>query len=510
MKKTVTANISGMVFHIDEDAYERLGRYLKNVQNHFQPEEGSDEILSDIEGRIAEMFQEKISPHKKVITIDDVREAINQLGEPEQMAEPEEPQKNRKSKHKQQTGTGQRRLYRDPDDKYIAGVSGGLGAFFNLDPTWIRVAFVVTTFIYGFGPLLYLILWIVVPKARTTAEKLEMRGEKVNISNIEKSIREELEDLKENIKEFSGEAKETFKKKEKTSEKKESKTSNKSGFIAFLGKGAGIVLVFFALLMLAAFISSLFWIPFSIHLSHGLVQLSVPEILTLFLSSPLMEKLALTAFLLILGIPILWIIMLAIKLLFDIKKGMRYPGLITFILWLGGIVMLMIVAIAGARNFAGYYSHTEEHTIDTNDWQQLHLTFDQENLPGNFNYSDFNKVAKWKMHWYSHESDATGVPNLHITTSNDSQAKLLITRKSRGINSSQARMLAGEIEYAFEQIDSLLILDPLFFYPKQNGWRNQDVSLRLSLPQGNRVVLGTDFQKTFPVRLGPKVEVVKE
>jgi phage shock protein PspC (stress-responsive transcriptional regulator) len=210
MKKTLTANISGIVFHIDEDAYEKLNFYLENVRRHFTSEEGCQEILSDLESRIAEMLQDKISSSKQVITLEDINQVIMQLGDPGQIKGEETPGGSSESYYSYRT---QKRLYRDPDNKYLGGVSGGLGAFWNVDPTWIRVAFVVFTFIYGFGPLLYIILWIVVPKARTTAEKLEMRGERVNISNIERSIKEELNDLKKNIKDLSKEARENLKKK---------------------------------------------------------------------------------------------------------------------------------------------------------------------------------------------------------------------------------------------------------------------------------------------------------
>ena len=100
----------------------------------------------------------------------------------------------------------------DPDDKYIGGVCGGLGAFFQIDPTWVRIIFLIGIFA-GFGILLYLILWIVIPKAHTTAEKLEMRGERVNLSNIEKSIKEDLQDIKNNLKDISEETRDAFKKK---------------------------------------------------------------------------------------------------------------------------------------------------------------------------------------------------------------------------------------------------------------------------------------------------------
>jgi phage shock protein PspC (stress-responsive transcriptional regulator) len=216
MKKTLTVNISGIVFHIDDDAYAKLDRYLVTIRRHFSSDEGCDEIIAGIEGRIAEMFQEKVTASKQVVTLADVKEVISQLGEPEQISGSDEA-----SEKKQGSGSGDsdyydfkasKRLYRDPDDKYIGGVCGGLGAYFQVDPTWMRLLFIVGIFA-GFGILLYIILWIVIPRARTTAEKLEMRGERVNLSNIEKSIKEDIQDIKNNLRNISEETRDAFKKK---------------------------------------------------------------------------------------------------------------------------------------------------------------------------------------------------------------------------------------------------------------------------------------------------------
>ena len=190
MKKTVTINISGIIFHIDEDAFDRLSIYLGTIKSYFTNSEGRDEIIADIEARIAEMLQAKISESKQVITIQDIDEVISIMGEPEQIgadngAEPKQ------AKIHSETKT-HKRLFRDPDNKVLGGVCGGIGAYFNIDPIWIRVAFIAALFIFGSGPLLYIILWIIIPQATTSTERLEMRGEPINISNIEKSIHEEI------------------------------------------------------------------------------------------------------------------------------------------------------------------------------------------------------------------------------------------------------------------------------------------------------------------------------
>ncbi len=198
MKKTLTVNISGIVFHIDEDAYYRLSRYLEKISRHFEKETGRDEILAGIEERLADMFQEKKKFERQVITLEEVESAIAQLGEPSQISgDDKENRDNTDYEHVP------KRLFRDPDNKYIGGVCGGLGAYFQVDPMWIRLIFLLTLFIGGSGLIIYVILWIVIPRAVTTADRLSMRGEKVNLSNIEKSIKEDLRDIKQNLEDLS-------------------------------------------------------------------------------------------------------------------------------------------------------------------------------------------------------------------------------------------------------------------------------------------------------------------
>ncbi len=212
MKKTLTVNISGIVFHIDEDAYNVLNDYLQSIKQHFAKTEGKEEIVSDIETRIAEMLKETITNGKQVITIEDIDKVIEVIGRPEEFGEPGE---ENGSYDKTYGARATKRLYRDTDNAILAGVCSGLGAYFQTDPLWFRLAFVILS-IPGVGTpiLVYLVLWVLVPEARTAAEKLQMKGEKVNISNIEKSIREEIGKLKNKINEFAQGARHTYKKKE--------------------------------------------------------------------------------------------------------------------------------------------------------------------------------------------------------------------------------------------------------------------------------------------------------
>jgi phage shock protein PspC (stress-responsive transcriptional regulator) len=196
MKRTYTINISGSVFHIEEDAYEVLQKYMMNLKEYFGNNDEGKEILADIEARIAELCTTQSDGKPNIITLKMVNEVIEIMGTPENISEEteEEPITDQEKSRK--------RLYRDPEHRVIGGVCGGLAAYFDMDVVIMRIIFVLLTVFTGVGILAYLILWIAVPKASNTAQRLEMRGKKVSVKNIEKFIREEADDIKESYNKF--------------------------------------------------------------------------------------------------------------------------------------------------------------------------------------------------------------------------------------------------------------------------------------------------------------------
>lgn len=169
MKKAIQINLAGAVFHIDENAYELLREYLNSVERKFSRDPGGAEVIQDLESRMAELFTEKLKPHREVISLQDVREVLEVLGGPSDMGGSE---RNYRGDH--HSYRRYRRMYRDDEDKTIGGVCSGLAYYFNIDPLLLRVLFVIGLFI-GFGFLLYLILWIALPLAQTPEQREEMR-----------------------------------------------------------------------------------------------------------------------------------------------------------------------------------------------------------------------------------------------------------------------------------------------------------------------------------------------
>ena len=265
MKKNISINISGIIFHIEEDGYESLRKYLDSVNKYFASFEDSSEILADIESRIAEIFLGRLNDGKQVITSEDVSALIATMGSVSDFKAAEEqeiPSGEKASSQQQPHSTFRqgesRRLYRDQNRKILGGVCAGIGHYFNVDPVWprlllalltvgtsgiflifyiilwivlpaanleeetsikkmyrdgekrvlggvaagvaaffgsdialIRLLFVITAF-FGFGMVTYIVLWIVLPEAKTITEKMKMQGEPVTLSNIESSVKKSM------------------------------------------------------------------------------------------------------------------------------------------------------------------------------------------------------------------------------------------------------------------------------------------------------------------------------
>ena len=200
MKKTLTVNLGGTVFNIDEDAYRLLDNYLMNLKAHFGKEAGAEEIVDDIERRISELLAEKQVGGRQVITLADVEEVIARMGRPEEMDDADAGDGCRENRAGGGYGPGswtrtdetvkiRRRLFRNPDDKILGGVCSGLAAYLGWDTTLIRLLlFVILIFGYGTLVPIYIVCWLIIPEARTAAEKLSMHGEAVTVENIGKTV----------------------------------------------------------------------------------------------------------------------------------------------------------------------------------------------------------------------------------------------------------------------------------------------------------------------------------
>jgi len=212
MNKIFNINLGGYPFTIDEDAFRKLDTYLKTIARHFAPSEGCEEIVSDIESRMAELFTEHLKG-RPIVSLREVDKVVSVMGTPEEFGATEEPtekahaqSKGKKKKHKKSKKSNWKtgkRLFRDGDEKIVGGVCSGLAAYFGVeDPVWVRLAFLLA-FISGVGVILYPILWIAIPEAVTSGDKLSMRGEKIDVSNIARQVEDEMNEFADKISEIT-------------------------------------------------------------------------------------------------------------------------------------------------------------------------------------------------------------------------------------------------------------------------------------------------------------------
>lgn len=492
MKKTFTINISGSVFHIDEDAYDKLQKYLHMLNRHFGVAAEGQEILQDIEARIAELLIEKTSNKIEVITDLMVDEIISRMGKPEDFTEKSEDSEtiNTEEPAKENENKKTRRLYRDGDNRVLGGVCSGLGAYFNIDFVILRVVFVLAFFLgLGSSLLIYIVLWIAVPKAKTTAQRLEMRGKEANVSNIEKSIKEEVNEIGETYNKFVN---------SQSYEKGYSKVRGFGDVVFSILKVAlrvivllfGVALIVGGILSLIGFITTL---AVGNSFLHGGAwdfgwqsNVELSSLISHFVS-PEAYSLAILSLAILVGIPILLVIFLGTKLIFKYNTNNRMIGLGTFGLWLVALVVIIFVGVGQVSNFGKQTSQTVSQKIDCTNCKTIYVDAGEDLYDSLID--DEISLDRMRIASVNGKEKLLGHPRFTIEKSSGNEFLLLIKKQSRGENTMSAQDNIAEIEYNFTQKDSSIVFEPYYFLKENSKWRNQEVSLVLKIPEGKSVFL---------------------
>lgn len=362
MKKTLTINLNNIVFHIDDDAYELLQSYLAEVSHHFKSESEKADIMNDIEARIAELFTERMDKQKNVITIEDVDAVITVMGKPSQFVDEGDedgPQKETQAAGEEQPKSRkQKKYYRDFDTRLLGGVASGLAAYLNWDTALIRILFVVLAFVTsGTFILIYLLMWLIIPKAETTAQKLEMQGEDVNIE----TIKNKMVDAKEYL--------ESEKFKSSATEAGTRIWEIIRGFLKVILTFIGAIVSIVGVILIAALIFGLI----IFLLEPDAITSMFPEFFAAFgVNSPDKVILLIISLLLIIGAPIFALINWSINVISKKKKERPYTGLIVaLVLWLAGIFMFVGTGAETLKNL-------KNSNIITNDWELNQKAFQNE------------------------------------------------------------------------------------------------------------------------------------
>ncbi len=481
MNKTVTVNIGGIVFHIDENAYERFKHYLESIRSHFTTADGRDEIMQDIESRIAEMFQERVKDSKQVITLDDVEEVTSLMGKPEDFGG----EQAEKEEEPVQTGPVKRRMFRNPDDKMLGGVCSGIAAYFDIDAVWIRLVLAISFFVFGSGFLLYIILWIIIPEAKNATEKLQMKGEPVTVSNIQKNVKEEMEALKKRMDEIS-----------KGGSKKAGTVVGRileaiGEVFVFIFKVIGKIIaaffVFIGIVMVFVIVASIFALL-------GVPGTHIPNMWHSIFNSHAQFAWSFIGILLVVAIPFLMLAYAGLRMLFNMKKGSRVIGLTAFGLWMLGLFICLYNGVSVSREFRVKENVRREVALSAVPSKTLYLEMNEsKNSEKNYD-NDFSSDFDWNFRESSRviingEEYTSGRVKLDIVRSQTDSFELTEIFYANGPSRKEAAEFASRINYSFSQKDSVFSFNRLFTVDKDQRFRNQHVQLLLKIPVGKRVHL---------------------
>ncbi|HEY4288848.1 MAG TPA: PspC domain-containing protein [Puia sp.] len=608
MKKIININFHSRVIPIEESAYEILQQYIDSLRRHFASEEGRDEIISDIENRFAELFSESLKKGAACITDADVNAIIASMGRPEELEEEDGPKPGTTASTGQQTGSSaqpndqyaagpeeSRRLYRAGNDKILGGVCAGLANYLRLDPAIVRIIFVLITFGWGAGPLLYIILWIILPtrslpvnarkrlyrnsdnrviggvasglaayfhidvwiprlifalplilgiltsilrstwfdfdgpvfitggfggtlfvtyiilwiilpEAVTASEKLEMRGEKVDLESIKNTIKSDLETFKGRAKEMGSEFQERV---QHVGQQVKQGTQNfateagpvirrsSSGFGHAIGVMFKAFFLFIAGLITFVLITVLASLIFR---GDGLLHLK-----GYVLEGFWQNFLAWAGFFLFLVIPVIALLTWLIRRITGVRSRSHYLGYTFATLWIIGLFCMIILGGMIMSNFRAR-QHVEEN-VSLIQPSHNKLIIRTSEAVNRYNDTDWWSDIDFGKHgpFYSLNEDSflLTTVRVRILKSEDSGYHVQLIKISRGSSAAKARDIASRIEFPIRQTDSVLNLPEGFAITGNQKFRNQQVLVEVAVPIGKRILINRSIEDYHWFNINP-------
>jgi phage shock protein PspC (stress-responsive transcriptional regulator) len=484
MKKTVTINIRGNVFHIEEEAFQTLNDYLESLAQHFANQKAGQEILQDIESRIAELLQSKLQEGNEAITGEMVADIKQRMGNPEDFMDEAEAQ-TENNNFAQEAPKAKKRLYRDGDSRVLGGVCSGMSAYFNIDPVFLRILFVALVFLgVGFSGIVYLILWVVVPKAKTTAQRLEMKGEEATIQNIKKSVQDEMNEVKKSFAENGGA--------EMIAQGRNAGVKVASGLGRFLTVLVGSLFIVAGFFALVSFMISVALGKTVLHATVSGVNPDVDLAGVLgFMVSPGTVSLALLLMILVVGIPLLAILFIGTKMVFRYKTNNKLIGLGAFGIWLLAVISVASIAVGQADNFSRKSSTTIAKSLNMQNVKTLYISANALPEPVDeqtANFDDFNVIK------LNNKLVLAGRPEIKVEPATATDFSVVISKQTRGKNNADIQANLANISYGFASKDSTLSLDRFFTLENQAKWRKQEVTVTIKVPVGKCVSLGKSLE----------------
>ncbi len=460
MKRTIHINITGHAFSIDEDAFEKLKKYLEAVEAVLGGSNEAKETLDDINLRIAELFRGGHRDASSPITMGDVEEVIKTLGDPNdyKLSEDSEPPNEEKPSF---DPLYRKKLFRDPDNRFLGGVCGGLANFFNINSIVFRLLFIFATFfLYGTPILIYIILWIALPKAVTVPQRIMMMGEAPGKEYWRRKRMHPYETL-----------------------------SVKRNDYTLLGVVAGTILIFISFVMLTV-LTVTFTMPDLLTQGLNFSGLDIYLQESLF-HSQTHRILAFIGLGLTIGVPLLVILFLGLHLVFHFKHTSNAFVIVALVLWLVGIAMAVTTGIYTVKD--SFFTSTITREFELNIPSADTIYIEPNNASLNMNADD----------------DIKGTPNIKLIY-NEPTFMMQIKKKAslkngvlyehRYTHSTHNKNIfkkvltnASWIEYFYLQKDSTLLLDRFFTVDKSKQLINPEINVTISIPEGKEVEIAEEL-----------------
>jgi phage shock protein PspC (stress-responsive transcriptional regulator) len=591
MKQVININFQGRVVPIETTAFEILKNYTESLNRHFANEEGKDEIINDIESRIGELFQERITKGATCITDDDVNAIINSIGRPEDfepMEENTQTTSTASSNNQQQsstagstTATGHKRLYRNENDKVLGGVCSGLANYFNIDVVIARIIFVVLLFsgvgfltyiimwiavpststaqiggakrklfrdadekmiagvcsgignYFGINPwipralfllpflsflsrwghwgglwdfgdvirftfsptslIVYIILWIVIPEALTTSEKLAMKGEKVDMNSIKNSVMEEMKGVGKKAEKFGAEASGVINEKAKAmaGDVQNFTRRNRGG----LGNVIAMIAKIFAYFIIGCVCFGLVMGLFAL----GVFSIGVFPLKDYILKGSWQNFYAWGTLVLFIAVPIIAIVTWLIRKIARVKTSSKILRLTFGSLWTLGWVCIIMLFATVTRDFKSS-SRLDEQPVQLSN-PQVNKMVITSSLPFTKKYYGRNWI-RFEPFENLIDEDTAYVRNVYVEIAKSPNDSFQVTMKktARSNTKTDANNLASLIKFNVEQKDSILLLEKGIAINKTDKFRNQMVIITVYVPVGKQVRVNNGIG--WPVHFG--------
>jgi phage shock protein PspC (stress-responsive transcriptional regulator) len=462
MNKAINVNLAGMVFFINEDAYQFLQKYLEQVKAALTGTKSEiDEVMSDVENRIAELLKQRLTGVKEVADMEDIKYATEIIGSPSDFGSGNANKSTDEGGQRQ--SIWKKRLYRDADNNVFGGVCSGLAHWLDIDTVLMRILFVILFFVGGSAILIYIILWIIIPKAKTELQKREMRS---------------------GVKDFAG-----------VNERSKEPSSKSGDFFSFAGdflKNALKALAKVVLVILGVIFAIIGIVIILALVLGATVGFSAPfafdNLSMFFYEFSFGPMLAAKFFISLLAIIPAAILIYAGVLLLMRKRFDRRIGITALLLWFVSLIVVIGLIISNVKNNGQQFTHDNvalEQTVDGN----------TINISCNENIEPDRKV---NIRWFgSHRYDTYfrndglvyGTVSLVIEKSSDSNVQILYKKDATADSEEKATKRMRAIEYQYNMQDSTIVFDKYFNLSKGEPFHAQNLEVVLYVPEGKTIVL---------------------